>query len=152
MWSQTCQIRTNPEDLLHEFLTMSRLKISTIRFDGASEFGKSSSFIAYCTQHAIVHKPLASYAHIQNARAEGVIRIYKEHVRCLLHSANLSHRFWPDALRHFCLLYVYWPDANGLSSWEKLDHLQSHELRHNLVKDLHVFGLTSGCTAFVLKR
>jgi hypothetical protein len=51
VWSQTCQVRTNPEDLLHEFLTMSRLKISTIRFDGAIEFGKSSSFIAYCTQH-----------------------------------------------------------------------------------------------------
>ncbi len=24
--------------------------------------------------------------------------------------------------------------------WEKLDHLQPHELCHNLVKDLHVFG------------
>ena len=47
VWTQTCQVRTNPEDLLHEFLTMSRLKISTIRFDGASEFGKSSSFISY---------------------------------------------------------------------------------------------------------
>jgi hypothetical protein len=61
VWSQTCQVRTNPEDLFHEFLTMSRLKISTIRFDGASEFGKSSSFIAYCTQHDIVREPLASY-------------------------------------------------------------------------------------------
>ena len=60
---------------------MSRLKISTIRFDGASEFGKSSSFIAYCTQHDIVREPLASYTHIQNARAEGAIRICKEHVR-----------------------------------------------------------------------
>jgi hypothetical protein len=63
---------------------------------------------------------------IQNARAEGV--------------TNLPRRFWPDALRHFCRLYAYWPDANGLSAWEKLDHLQPHELRHNLVKDLHVFG------------
>ena len=38
VWPQTCKVRTHPEDLLHEFLTMSRLKISTIRFDGASEF------------------------------------------------------------------------------------------------------------------
>jgi len=119
---------------------MSGLKISTIRFDGASEFGKSSSFIAYCTQHDIVREPLASYTHIQNARAEGAIRICKKHVRCHLRSANLPHRFWPDELRHFCRLYAYWPDANGLSAWEKLDHLQPHELRHNLVKDLHVFG------------
>jgi hypothetical protein len=63
---------------------------------------------------------------IQNARAEGV--------------TNLPRRFWPDALRHFCRLYAYWPDANGLSVWGKLDHLQPHELLHNLVKDLHVFG------------
>jgi hypothetical protein len=60
VWTQTCQVRTNPEDLLHEFLTMSRLKISTIRFDDASEFGKSSSFIPYRTQHDIVRDPLAS--------------------------------------------------------------------------------------------
>jgi hypothetical protein len=120
VWPQTCQVRTHPEDLLHEFLTMSRLKISTIRFDGVSKFGKSSSFIAYCTQHDIVREPLASYTHIQNARAEGAIRICKEHVRCLLRSASLPRRFWPDALRHFCRLYAYWPDANGLSAWEKL--------------------------------
>jgi hypothetical protein len=44
---QTCQVRTNPEDLLHEFLKRSHLKISTIRFDDASEFGKNSSFIVY---------------------------------------------------------------------------------------------------------
>jgi hypothetical protein len=93
VWPQTCQVWTNPEDLLHEFLTMSRLKISTISFDGASEFGKSSSFIAYCTQDDIVREPLDSYTHIQNARVEGVIRICKEHVRCL---------------------YAYWSDANGL--------------------------------------
>jgi hypothetical protein len=64
-------------------MTMTGLKILTIRFDGASEFGK-------------------------------------EHVRCLLHSANFSRRFWPDAPRHFCCLYAYWPDDNGLSVWEKL--------------------------------
>jgi hypothetical protein len=107
VWTQTCQVRTNPEDLLHEFLTMSRLKISTIRFDGASEFGKSSSFISYCTQHDIVRESLASYTHIQNARSEGAIRICKEHVRCFLRSVNMTHRFWPDALCHFYLLYAY---------------------------------------------
>ncbi len=41
---QTCHVRTNPKEILHEFLTISRLKISTIRFDDAIEFGKSSSF------------------------------------------------------------------------------------------------------------
>jgi hypothetical protein len=36
------------QELVAEFLTMTRLKISTIRFDGASKFGKSSFFMAYC--------------------------------------------------------------------------------------------------------
>ncbi len=75
VWSQTCQVRTNPEDLLHEFLTMSHLKISTICFDAASEFGKTSSFIVYHTQHDIVRESLVSYTHIQNARVEGATRI-----------------------------------------------------------------------------
>ena len=61
-------------------------------------------------------------------------------LQCLLRSANLPRRFWPDALRHFCLLYAYWTDANGLSEWQKLDSLQPDQMRHNLVKDLHVFG------------
>ncbi len=80
------------------------------------------------------------HTHIQNARAEGAIRISKEHVRCLLHGANLSRCFWSDVLCHFCLLYVYCPDVNGLSVWENLDSLQLHQMCHNLVKDLHVFG------------
>ena len=67
--------------------------VSTIRFDDASEFGKSSSFIAYCTQHVIVREPVSASTHDQNARAEGAIRICKEHVRCLLRSANLPRRF-----------------------------------------------------------
>jgi hypothetical protein len=99
VWHQTYNVRNNPEDLLHEFLTMSLLKIFTIRlFDGASEFGKSSSFIAYCIQHAIVRKPVAGYTHDQNARAQGAIRICKENVRCLLRGADLPRRFKPGLM------------------------------------------------------
>lgn len=39
LWAQTCKLRTDP---------------GTIRFDGASEFGKSSSFITSCQEHGIV--------------------------------------------------------------------------------------------------
>ena len=93
VWPQTCQVRTHPEDLLHEFLTMSRLKISTIRFDDTREFGKFSLFITCSTQYDIVREPLVSYTHIQIARTEGAIRICKEHVQCLIHSDNSPHRF-----------------------------------------------------------
>jgi hypothetical protein len=80
--------------LSHDFLTMSHLKISTIRFDDTNEFGKSFSFISFYTQYDIVRETLASYTHIQNARSEGAIRICKDHVRCLLLSANMCHSFY----------------------------------------------------------
>jgi hypothetical protein len=46
----------------------------------------------------------------------GAIRICTEHVPGLVRSANLSRRFWPDALRHFASLSAYWSDGNGLSA------------------------------------
>jgi len=64
-----------------ELIASSRFQQSIMRFDDASEFGKSSSFIAYCTQDDIDRERLPLYTHIQNARAEGAIRICKEHVR-----------------------------------------------------------------------
>ena len=85
---------------------MTGLKILTIRFDGANEFCKISSFISYGKEYGIVRESVTGYTHDQNVRSEGVIRIWKEHVRCLLRSANLPRRFWPDALRHFCRIYA----------------------------------------------
>jgi hypothetical protein len=89
----------------------------------------------------ILSASLWLHIHISKMRElRGQSEFAKNTSRCLLRSANLPRRFWPDALRHFCRRYAYWPDDNGLSAWEKLDHLQPNELRHNLVKDLHVFG------------
>ena len=45
--------RTEPENLIHEFMTISRLKIDCIRFDGAAEFAKSATFKAFCDNHHI---------------------------------------------------------------------------------------------------
>ena len=38
--------RTEPENLVHEFMTLTRLKIDCIRFDGAAEYAKSAKFKA----------------------------------------------------------------------------------------------------------
>ena len=45
--------RTEPENLIHEFMTLTRLKIDCIRFDGAAEFAKSATFKAFCDNHHI---------------------------------------------------------------------------------------------------
>jgi hypothetical protein len=43
VWAQSTTTRSSPEDLILEFLNMTRIKGSTVRFDGAQEFGKSLS-------------------------------------------------------------------------------------------------------------
>ena len=139
-WAQPSASRSEPEDLIHEFLTLTGLKISHIRADGAGEFARSANFQAYCKRHAITVEEVPAYTHTFNARAEGAIRICKEKVRALLRRANMPRRFWPDALLHWCRTYAHWPDAAGHTGWQKLDELGPHALCHDLERDRHVFG------------
>ncbi len=98
--------RTKPESLIHEFMTLTRLKIDCIRYDGAAEFAKSATFKAFCVNSRITMEETAAYTHTFNARAEGAVRIVKEHIWCLLRRANLPRRFWPCAMLHFCRVYA----------------------------------------------
>ena len=139
-WATPCVNRSEPEDLIHEFLTMTGIKITNIRVDGAGEFAKSARFQAYCAANSINIEEVPAYTHTFNARAEGAIRICKEKVRALLRRANLPRRFWPDALLHWLRTYAHWPDANGETAWDKLDALGPHSLCHDLKRDRHVFG------------
>ena len=132
--------RTQPENLIHEFMTLTRIKIDSIRFDGAGEFATSANFKAFCQNNHIAMEPCAAYTHTFNARAEGGVRIVKEHMRCLLRRANLPLRFWTYAMLHFCRVYAYWPDQSGRSAWEKLDAHGPHALCHDEARDLHRFG------------
>ena len=132
--------RTEPESLIHEFMTLTRLKIDCIRYDGAAEFAKSATFKAFCVNNHIAMEETAAYTHTFNARAEGAVRIVKEHMRCLLRRANLPRRFWPYAMLHFCRVYAYWPDKQGKSAWDKLDAHGPHALCHDEARDLHLFG------------
>jgi hypothetical protein len=132
--------RTEPESLNHEFMTLTRLKIDCIRYDGAAEFAKSATFKAFCVNNRIAMEEAAAYTHTFNARAEGAVRIVKEHMRCLLRRANLPRRFWLYAMLHFCRVYAYWPDKQGKSALEKLDAHGPHALCHDEARDLHRFG------------
>jgi hypothetical protein len=114
--------RTEPESLIHEFMTLTSLKIDCIRYDGAAELAKSATFKAFCVNNRIAMEETAAYTHTFNARAEGAVRIVKEHMR---------RRFWPYAMLHFCLVYAYWPDRQGKSACEKLDAHGPHALCHD---------------------
>jgi hypothetical protein len=75
-----------------------------------------------------------------NESPEGVVRIVKEHMRCLLCRANLPRCFWPYAMLHFCRVYAYWPDKQGKSARDKLDAHGPHALCHDEARYLHCFG------------
>jgi hypothetical protein len=135
--------RTEPESPIHEFMTLTRLKIDCIRYDGAAEFAKSATLVtfkAFCVNNRIAMEETAAYTHTFNARAEGAVRIVKEHMWCLLRRANLPRRFWPCAMLNFCRVYSHRPDKQGKSAWAQLDSHGPHVLCHDEARDFHLFG------------
>jgi hypothetical protein len=139
-WAQSSPNPSEPEDLIHDFITLAGIKVGHVRADGAGEFARSSTFKAYCKRHNIVIEEVPAYTHTFNDRVEGAIRICKDKVRAFLRRANMPLRFWPDALLHWCRTYAHWPDASGHTAWAKLDELGPHSLCHDLKRDRHVFG------------
>jgi hypothetical protein len=89
--------RAKPESLIHEFMTLTRLKIDCVLHDGVLEFAKIATFKAFCVNNRITMEETGAYTHTFNASAKGAVRIVKEHMRCLLRIANLPRRFWPYA-------------------------------------------------------
>jgi hypothetical protein len=114
-WAQPSPSRSEPEDLIHDFMTLTGIKVGHIRSDGAGEFARSATFQAYCKRHNIVIEEVPAYTHTFNARAEGAIRICKDKVRAFLRRANMPRRF--------CRTYAHWPDASGHTAWEKLGRI-----------------------------
>eukprot|EP00961_Rhodomonas_salina_P240842 3254288-Rhodomonas_salina.1 len=103
MWATPTATRMEPEELLNEFLGTTGIKVGQLRID--NEFFCSTAFKAYCKKKGITLCPSVAYTHTMQARAEGAVRICKEHVRCLLKASNMPPRFWPFALLHFCRVY-----------------------------------------------
>mmetsp|Transcript_62520 Transcript_62520/g.129878 ORF Transcript_62520/g.129878 Transcript_62520/m.129878 type:complete len:257 (-) Transcript_62520:168-938(-) len=137
MWASASKRKQGPEELLEEFLRYTQVKISKIRMDDAGEFTKAESFLRWCANRDIVICPTAGYNHTMQARAEGAVRITKEHISCLLKTANMPHQFWPWALTQFCRIYNYWPKQGHAPPWVMLT---DHRFCQSLHRDLHPFG------------
>ncbi len=135
--------RTEPESLIHEFMTLTRLKIDCIRYDCAAEFAKNATFKVFCVNNSIVMKETAVYTHTFNVCAEGAVRIVKEHMQCLLRRDNLPRLFWPYAMLNFCRVYAYWPDKQGKSAWDKMDAHGPYALCHDKARELHLANVLS---------
>eukprot|EP00961_Rhodomonas_salina_P121495 1635437-Rhodomonas_salina.3 len=133
MWATPTTTRMEPEDLLNDFLVLSKINIGKIRTD--NEF-VSTKFKAYCKKRGIVLCPSVAYTHTMQARAEGAVRICKNQVRCALKASNAPPRFWPFALLHFCRTFNYWPGANSPLPWTTM---AKSNFSFNIERDLHPF-------------
>jgi len=67
-WAQSSPNRPEPEDLIHDFITLTGIKVGSVRADGAGEFARSSTFKAYCKRHNFVIEEVPSYTRTFNAR------------------------------------------------------------------------------------
>jgi hypothetical protein len=137
LWASPTGTKNNPESLLEDFLRVTRIKIRRIRMDDAGELSRSATFKAWCDNRGINRCPTPGYQHTMQARAEGAVRICKEHVRCLLKHAGMPYRFWPYALAQFCRIYNYWPCKGHAPPWELLTDT---DFNHNLRRDIQTFG------------
>ena len=72
---------SNPEALIEDFLRNTGIKIDKIRMDEVSVL-TSESFKLWARSRDITLCPTAGYNHTMQARAEGAVRITKEHIRC----------------------------------------------------------------------
>ena len=134
VWCSATKRRQSPEELIQEFVDATGVQLAAIRFDDAAEFGRSSSFKAWAKKHGATLRPVAAYSHTLNARAEGAIRITKEHVRCMLKTSNLPRKFWPYALLQFMRVWNHWPNAEGNTGWENLPNTKfCYDLRRDII-------------------
>ena len=84
--------------------------IQTIRSDWGSEF-ENHQFAEYLAKHGITHEHSAPYSHEQNGQSERLNRTILDKARCLLFQAQMSKKYWSEAVLAAAYLYNYTPHS-----------------------------------------
>ena len=92
--------RSDPVDLLVEYITITKHTPKFLRVDGAKEF-VGSKMKDFCHLHHITWQIVTSYSHTMQTRVEDAIGIIKQHSRIALSTSNAPTRFWPYATTDF---------------------------------------------------
>jgi len=74
----------------------SGLKFKRLQSDNGPEF-INLTMNKFCQRNGIIHETTLPYLPQQNSIAERAIAIIFKMVRCMLHSASLSLRYWGEA-------------------------------------------------------
>ena len=107
--------------------------ISILRSDRGGEY-LTNEFMEYLKANGIRHELTASYTPQQNGVAERMNRTLCEAARCMLHHANLSKKYWAEAVATAAYVRNRLPTAshkNNVTPYEKwygrkptLDHMR----------------------------
>jgi len=92
--------RSDPVDLLADYITITKRVPKFLRVDGAKEF-VGAKMKAFCHLHNITLQIVTSYSHTMQARVEGAIGIINQHSRIALSTTNVPTRFWTYATTDF---------------------------------------------------
>ena len=60
-WVQPSPNQSETEDLIHDFMTLTGIKVGHVHADGAGELARSSTFKEYCKRHNIVIEEVPAY-------------------------------------------------------------------------------------------
>ena len=84
--------------------------IQIVRSDWGSEF-ENHQFTEYLATHGIVHEHSAPYSHEQNGQSERLNRTILDKARCLLFQAQMSKKYWSEAVLAAAYLYNCTPHS-----------------------------------------
>lgn len=128
---------TELQRICKELMATTNKSVSVVRSDGGGEF-ESINMKEFYKAHGIRHEPVPAYTPSMNGLAERLNRTLMEKVRCLLFTARLSMRFWPEALDYATYLYNRSPHR-ALKYETPLEKFTGDSRELQLDK-LHTFG------------
>ena len=102
-------------EVLEEWRAQTGEVVRRVRTDNGGEY-VNKKLQGYFKKHGIIHETTAPYTPEQNGKAERLNRTLVESARAMLHDAQLSKRFWAEAIVMANYLRVRSPTATGTTT------------------------------------
>ena len=115
-------------DLITLIETQHNIKVKCVRSDGGTEF-VNQTINKFYKKKGIRAQMSNPYYHEENGAAERDNRTKMEGIRCALETAQMSARWWPEALMYKNYVQVRTPVA-------RLNWISPYEKAHNVSPDL----------------
>jgi hypothetical protein len=134
--------RSNPLELLKEYLTFTGSKNRYLHMDNDKEF-HSEEILAFCRDNGIIIQPAIVHNHTDMYRVESYIDVVKSHGRVGILNGNVPLRFHGDTVLDFCIKrnFTWYSQKGRIGNTTTHDHMQP-AFDNTLEKCLFPFWLT----------